>query len=249
MRKITLCFAVVATLCLLQTQALAKNGQCGGYITPKVVYSYIDMNKQKGSADWSESLGFGSDSDNVFGGALAVGYNFAPRHSIPVRAELEYALFSEAKGKGSHAEYDMGTLDVYGLKQKHQIHTLFVNAYYDITNETVFTPYIGAGVGMAFVRTKAEANFNDYGTGDDWSLSGSSSRKTNTNFAWNIGAGVSWELNQQVSLDLGYRFAGLGKVKSNSATLHAPDGQQADIKAETKNLYMHQVALGVRFSF
>jgi len=75
------------------------------------------------------------------------------------------------------------------------------------------------------------------------------------NFAWNIGAGVGFDLTENWTLDAGYRFVGLGSVKTKTGPLEVGgdlfDGTIIDGRGhgKTKNLYQHQFALGLRYTF
>jgi len=204
---------------MLVTPSLAfASGQGNVYVAPKLIWGITQMQGIKFSDDddkWNKT-------GHSFGGALAVGYNFAP-----VRAELEFAAFTEASGKVS---WDDGY-----AKLKVQANTLFVNAYYDFATGTQFTPYVGAGLGLAMLNSKATWATDDPD-------SGSLGSKNNTNFAWNVGAGVAYEVVQNVSLDFGYRFAGLGKVRTKT-------DKDDDFHMKAKNIYQHQIMLGMRFSF
>ena len=48
------------------------------------------------------------------------------------------------------------------------VQTLFANAYWDFHNSTAFTPYLGGGLGMGFIKTKYTADVD--GDGDSGSL-------------------------------------------------------------------------------
>lgn len=87
--------------------------------------------------------------------------------------------------------------------------TLLANMYLDFENETDFTPYVGGGVGISFV-------------GPD------------TNFAWNVGGGVSYEVTENIEVDLGYRYLSLGQFEHRNT-----EG----------NLYMHEAMLALRYTF
>ena len=182
------------------------------YVAPKIIWGVTQLQGIEDSFVGSPK----NRVDNVFGGALAVGVK-----ANPARVELEYGVFSEASGKNNADDFD--------VKLKTQAQTLFVNAYFDIDTATPFTPYVGAGLGLAFLRSKGNWSDDSYGS------------KTKTNFAWNLGAGVAYDFTQNVALDLGYRFAGLGKARTGTDI--------ADDRARAKNVYMHQFMLGLRFSF
>ena len=193
-------------------------------------------------------LGFtwakGNDGDSVFGGALAVGYDFYKKIQVPLRAELEYAAFSQAEGKSSETSYYDDVIFGKGsITQKLGVQTLFLNVYYDFRNSTAFTPYLGAGLGLAFLRAKGQQDWWNYYDGVlDESGTFKLGAKTSTNFAWNIGAGLAYDFTDYFSLDLNYRFAGLGKAKTADV-----EGGGWRIKAD--NVYMHQVLLAFRFTF
>lgn len=220
------------------TPALAAE-QLGVYVAPKFIYALTQMDSVKThlsvGAD-SGTLRIGDETDDTFGGSIAVGYDFDKRFGIPIRAELEYAGFSEAEAKKTYR--DGG--DSHKLKQTFTIQTLFVNAYWDIDTGTQFTPYIGAGAGMGFIRTKLRYNGED--AAFTWGASTGS--KTVTNFAWNVGAGVGYDITDNWTVDVGYRFVGLGSVKTKTFSEY---GVEAYGKAG--DLYQHQFAVGFRYTF
>ena len=87
--------------------------------------------------------------------------------------------------------------------------TVFANFYYDIKTDTFVTPYIGGGVGFAALNS-------------------------DTNFAWNVGGGFSFDMFEDVKLNLGYRYASFGRFEDNNC-----DG-----------LYRsHELYMGVRYTF
>ena len=255
----------MAAMLAVPSLALAE-GQTGVYIAPRFSYGFTQMNGMKASGthqyhpydDFSAKIG--NKTDNAFGGALAVGYDFQQRFRVPVRAELEYAVFSQVRGRRNALMRDLGGANkAFGnAEQKIQTQTLFVNVCYDFHNDTAFTPYLGGGVGLAFLRSKGSFAFDIYDANGkpapnelaDFSLG----TKNRTNFAWNIGTGVAYNITNNATLDLGYRFAGLGRSETrrgagwNTSEYHpAPDLVTA--KAKSKNIYMHQVSIGLRYSF
>ena len=253
----------LAAMLALPSPAFA-GGQPGPYAALKFIYGFTQMNGMKAGGTHQHpaydgfSAKVGNKTGSAFGGALAVGYDFNGNFGVPVRAELEYAVFSEVRGKrNAFMRYptDDPTHKLFGnAEQRIQAQTLFVNACYDFHNDTAFTPYLGLGLGLAFLRSKGSFAFDIPGADPHEYAGFSLGAKTRTNFAWNIGAGLAYDMGGNVALDFGYRFAGLGKAETRAGAgrntntdFEGPELVTAG--ARTKNVYMHQVALGLRFGF
>jgi opacity protein-like surface antigen len=255
MKRIVGVFALMA---MLAAPALAYAGdQIGIYVAPKFVYGYA--RGSDATTTWSDPDGAWSDTSTLkiagmdtWGGSIAVGYDFNKQFNLPLRAEVEYALFTGAESKttGNYTWSGGGTS--YWSKNSEKItvgiQTLFLNAYYDFRNSSAFTPYVGAGIGMAFLDAKYKETYSDSG---GYSDSSSAGRNKTANFAWNIGAGVGYDITDYIAVDLGYRFVGLGGVKTQRASFDYDDDGTADehLRANVSDLYTHQVALGLRITF
>jgi len=218
MKRVLLCSILVAALTL---PALASAELQGVYLAPRFLVG------AQNSGQFSRS-GLPSDSFNqysraVFGGALALGYSFAPKFNLPLRAEVEYALRSNSSESRDGANWSS--------RHTLNISTLFFNAYFDIPTGTPFTPFLGAGLGMAFNYTGMSCwngNNNSYRDID----------QRDTTFAWNVGAGLSYAFTENISADLGYRFIGAGnrEISSGGAKLSSAP-------------YINEFYLGARFGF
>jgi len=106
--------------------------------------------------------------------------------------------------------------------QKVKSKIAFVNGYYDFKNDSIFTPYVTAGVGIAKNTLK--------GTGI--------TSKSKNSFAWNAGLGSKINMTSNIDLDVSYKYAALGKVKATQAT----DKANAKLRA-------HEVAVGAIYNF
>ena len=168
MKKIIF-MVMVCFMAMFATNANAEVNY-GMYITPKLSYTFY-------TGDYIEKPMSNSaiqSGTSSFGGGVALGYDFYEFLDIPLRTELEYMMRSDAQ------------FDVEGDTMKVQCpKTLFTNAYLDYQNSTDFTPYVGGGVGMAFVEDRV-------------------------NFAWNVGTGVQYAFSENVNLDLGVRYVDFG---------------------------------------
>lgn len=212
MKKLIGVLFSVAVFFVLSTSSAQADDKCGFYLTPKIFYSHV-------KADIGGVVG--KYSDNVAGVALALGYDFNERNSIPIRTEIEFAT----RGKAETSVYGLWGTPVKGDFNV-RVSSLFANVYYDFHNQSDFTPYIGAGLGAA--RLKGESKVSSGG----YKFSGS---KTEWDFAWNVGAGVAYKLTDMVSLDLGYRYSDFGSISEDGF--------------DDMDFTGHEVLLGVRFAF
>lgn len=200
----------------------------GMYLAPKFLMSI--QNTGKMSRSWAMA-GSGVDEYSQFtlGGALALGVDLWQQQMIPLRLEVEYALRGNAEQ--SWTDYGRYTSSVKGVWNNS---TLFANVFWDFHNDTQFTPYIGAGIGMAFNYTGYDITFHN---GDTMSMD-----DRFTDLAWNAGAGFSYELNELISLDASYRFVGLGYNELSKTV----NGVTYKIENEP---YANEFLLGVRVNF
>ena len=161
---------------------------------------------------------------NIYG--VAVGRSFTPN----LRAELTANFFRELRY--SHEEN--------GIKQSQSFSSdaIFANMYFDIKEVNSFTPYVGLGIGLAKNETgnllSKEEKENDtviYG-------------KSKTNFAWQFGAGISYNLNEKITLDiLNYKYYNLGSI-----TTAKDDRLPGDGTLKNK-LKIHSFSTGIRLKF
>ncbi|VAV91463.1 hypothetical protein MNBD_ALPHA08-906 [hydrothermal vent metagenome] len=113
-----------------------------------------------------------------------------------------------------------------GLDADLSTYTGFVNAYWDITNYNGFTPYLGGGIGIAYNRLTSV------------SLPVGSSDASRADLAYNLTAGISYDLTRNFKVDLAYRYVDLGFARSSGATPITVD-----------DLSAHEIKLGVRYQF
>ena len=221
----------------------------GVYVAPKLFYSLqmTDDSKLESTDDvGTVTEDVDDEDDSTFGGALAIGYDFQPNFGVPVRAEVEYALRSQSKA-GNSDEYLVddgeGTYLLRGDgSMKFDIQTLFLNVYYDIDTGTPFTPYIGGGVGWAFIKARGALELTVLGT----EIFDESASNSETNFAWNLAAGVGYDFNENLTFDLGYRYLDFGDVETGTMTGELDE--TVDVNYDT-SLTAHEVLLAVRYTF
>ena len=137
--------------------------------------------------------------------------------------------------------YDWGGV-IQNVDSKVQTQTVFVNTYVDIPTGTPFTPYFGAGAGIAVVKTELNDSADILGS---YRVAGSS-KETETNFAWNVGAGGAFSFNEHVALDINYRYVDMGTGKASAST---QDPFLGKVKSKREaDLTSHEVLMGLRFN-
>lgn len=200
----------------------------GMYVAPKFLMSIQDTGTISRSAPLA-GAGVDEYSQFTLGGAVAAGFDLWPQQMLPLRLEIEAAMRGNAKKNW----YDRG-INLNEVKGVWNNTTLFANVFWDFHNDSAFTPYVGAGLGMAFNYTGYDLTMNN---GDRVSID-----DRQTNFAWNAGAGIAYAINETVSVDVSYRFTSLGynEVSTNYA------GKKYEIG---NNPYNNEFLAGLRFSF
>jgi opacity protein-like surface antigen len=118
-------------------------------------------------------------------------------------------------------------------------YTLMANIYKDLGTIGGWTPYVGAGIGLAFnemdeVYFTENAALQNRIKGDD-----------ETSFAWALMAGVGYQISDRAILDFGYRYIDLGRVSSgriDSAGFVNP-------RVTIDDLAAHEFKVGLRYHF
>lgn len=187
------------------------------YLSAKAVLNHVN-NKFEGQVEDVDGKDSGSfkKSKNVGGFRLAYGAIF-PAGDNNVRAEVEYGY----NGKVKVSDEDS--------KSETKSQALMLNGYYDFNTGTAFTPYVGAGIGYARLKNTL--------SDEEVSIS-----KSKGNFAWQVGAGVSYAVNSNVAVDLSYRFMDYGKVS------HSYKEGDTSVNGKVKQRG-NEFNLGVRYTF
>jgi len=120
-----------------------------------------------------------------------------------------------------YAQNDDAEKTIAGEKAKFESYAVFANAYFDFNTNSAFRPYVGIGFGGSKVK---------FGN------------KSENEFAYNYNVGVSYLMNDNAALDLGYRFASYANFEEE---ITGPGTYQ---KIEYK-AHANEIMLGVRFSF
>ncbi|WP_273839853.1 outer membrane protein [Providencia rettgeri] len=235
----------VSLLSLISSMAMASGS--GFYVSGKMGTSIIKLSDQKWSGE-DGTDGGGSKTKGVFGGGIALGYDLYDATSLPLRTELDITLRGKASSKHNlstvHGNNGNGSTFTSREDGKNDItlNTFMINTYYDFKNQTNFTPYVSVGLGLASVKHKAQFSSSEVNSGGGSEYNASSKSKTNSNFAWSLGLGSQYAINDNLSLDLSYRFLDAGK----SDVSYNDDGDTLKSKVKVRS---NDVMFGVLYRF
>ena len=240
----TLLLAGVATA-LLTVSANAT--EFSPYVSAKAAYGFmrntvnVGMHYSNGPRNYNYEK---THKDNVWGLRLAAGASTPVTHG-KLRTELEFGWNDKAKdSKGEFVTKSGGAALPYDLGSKVTVFSTMINVYYDIDTGTKFTPYIGAGLGMAHLKDKATVSASL----DSNSPFPLSDTEEENHLAWNLGFGMNYALTDNLSLDLGYRYSDYGRIKkARKFTFSQPRGTMS--AAAKVKVTAHEALLGLRYAF
>jgi opacity protein-like surface antigen len=178
------------------------------YVGAKAGLSILSDSNITGSDGSSSEYSY----DNGFGLEVALGYKFP---MFRLEGEVAYYAndvdgYSDRDGSG---EADGDVKNLSGM----------INAYFDFDNDSIITPYVGAGLGVA----KVDVSDNTFAWDD-----------SDTVYAYQFMGGANFALTQQLSIDAEYRYFGTQDPEFNH-----DDGS---IKAEIAS---HNLMVGLRMQF
>ncbi|EBW3212279.1 adhesin/invasin protein PagN [Salmonella enterica] len=236
-------FFAVCIIPLVVTWSATASAKEGIYITGKAGTSVVNVYGINSTFSQDKIVnGHATLPDRtkgVFGGGVAIGYDFYDPFQLPVRLELDTTFRDETDAKGGQDIIAFGQPVHINVKNQVRMTTYMVNGYYDFHNSTAFTPYISAGVGLAHV--KLSNNTIPVGFGINETLSASKN-----NFAWGAGIGAKYAVTDNIMIDASYKYINAGKV-SISKNHYAGDehtAYDADTKAASNDFM-----LGITYAF
>jgi opacity protein-like surface antigen len=214
--RIAISSLLAAAACLYGAAPAAAQGNTGFYLEGNLGYAFPDtVDASTGGIDGEVEL----KDTFVFGGA--VGYRFPW-----VRLELNgsYRKFDtdKVKAQGQSVSGNGDATAAVGL----------FNVYLDPDLGVPVHPYLGGGIGGAYVKLD---------TGDGAPLRVDDEAGA---FAWNLAAGLSYDVTQHVTLSAGYRYLRLeGTDFSASVAGVNTDGVDVD------DVTSHEILIGLRYTF
>ena len=241
MNKTLLLAGVATTLFAVNASALEFNP----YVSAKAAFVKMENDAKVDSSYKGNRVSTFADEkhkDDAWGLRLAAGAATPVKYGR-LRGELEFGWNDDAKDSNN---FDFKVTNKYTHKfaTELSVYSAMVNVYYDIDTGTKFTPYVGGGIGYAHLKNKTKvAGVSDFGD-----ISSSSSESEN-NFAWNLGAGVAYALNDKISIDAGYRYTDYGNVKE-SVSQSVKGLTKGALNVDGKyDVTSHEFLIGARYAF
>ncbi|TDH35130.1 porin family protein [Pseudohoeflea suaedae] len=194
-----------------------------------------------------------SDLKTDWTGTIGVGYAFTDYFRADATLDFGFGRFSGSSMSddpcvGGPADTTCMSTDGADYKT----YSLMANGYFDLGTFAGFTPYVGGGVGMTNVRWDDLGRTNrcvDGGDVCDETIV-SSERHTGENdwrFTYALMAGMSYDITDQLKLDLGYRYQNIdsGPMAGYSAD---ETGQGATgVQLHDAGIETHEIRAGLRY--
>ena len=189
-----------------------------------------------------QQFGHGFDGGMLFG--VGVGYQFNNWFRADITGEYRSKVsfngtdfFQFNPGGALGDTYHGGYQSWVGL----------VNAYADLGTWWCLTPFVGAGVGAATIKTSAFTDVATFPAFDGRTSSFAADGATKTNFAWAVHAGVAYKVTNNFTVELAYRYLDMGTAGHGQG--HFFDGTSAGPSTfQFRDMISQDVKLGVRWT-
>jgi len=190
---------------------------------------------------WNQ-YGHGFDGGMLFG--LGVGYQFNNWFRADITGEYRSKVsfngtdfFMFNPGGGLADTYHGGYKSWLGM----------VNGYVDLGTWWCVTPFIGAGVGAATIRTTGFADVATFPAFDGRTSAFFADGASKTNLAWALHAGLAYKVSNNFTVELAYRYLDMGTAIHGQG--HFFDGTATGLSTfQYRDMISHDLKLGVRWN-
>lgn len=180
-------------------------------------------------------LSHGFDSSPLAG--VGIGYQYSRK--------FRFDLTGEYRGKSDFRGLDHAV--DFGYNNQHtgtkSEWLMLANGYWDIATFKGFTPYVGAGAGLAAVTLEDFWDVNVNNNGLHYA-----SDNTEWNFAWALHAGMAYDVSDNLTLDMAYRYVNLGDGKTGSYSSYDDPGDVSG-PLTIEDIDSHDIMVGLRWNW
>ncbi|MGO4735649.1 outer membrane protein [Bosea sp. 2KB_26] len=192
---------------------------------------------------------FGKTEESAFFGGVGIGYRFNNWFRVDGTWEYRGASQIGVSDKLFNPFANGNQTNTYKGNLSSMV-ALF-NAYVDLGTWNCLTPYIGAGIGVAQNRISGLTDqgivFANEPFGPVSSTLGTAGTGTKSGLAWALMAGLGYEVNKNLTLELGYRYLNLGDAQSGVLQNAFLAESYRPLKA--KDIQSHDFRIGMRWNF
>ena len=163
---------------------------------------------------------------NSLGGTFGGGYKY---QWFRFDATVDYApkVTARATSTASAASQPQYTTKIDAL-------SLLANFYLDLGTWSGFTPYVGAGLGVTYLRSHDYEDTNP--TINHYAMS-----NNRTNLSWAAMGGVAYQIDPRWVVDVGYRYLAMGDLPNSAG------GSSVMDNTTWKRLSAQEIRIGLRF--
>lgn len=228
---ITKKYVLTTALIFMATSAMAENSW---YMSADLGLQVPDGEATHAGEHAPNTPSYDFDEGVVAG--LAVGYYI----NDAFRVEAEARFRNQETEDGNLFGYNSRSSETFNLGGEVDTTTIMANLIYEFDNTSNFTPYIKGGLGIAYSDASADLDiqptFTTFGFTDRWQYPDNDE----TNFAWSIGAGVDYNLTENLLLGLEYQYIDMGDISTG-----------VDINGDwiDYDLSAHEITVGITYLF
>lgn len=216
----------------------------GWYLRGDVGYSLNDMRGAK-FLQGSNALMADFASTDLKGSALlGVGVGYQVTNYLRTDVTFDHTFKSDFKGSTTGTCNPGGgsvactSSDISSM----QAYSLMANAYVDLGTYASITPYVGAGIGGAYVKWDKLKNTACANNGSGCTPTDEHGGQSDWRFAYALMAGASYDLTCNLKADAGYRYRHI--TGGNMFGYVNNGGPGFD-----KGIDQHEFRIGARYSF
>ena len=180
---------------------------------------------------------------------LGVGYAFNNWLRGDITAEYRNKATLRGSVYGQFSAFGNNFSDVDNYSANVSSLVFLANAYVDVGTWWCITPFVGAGVGVAYnhlssFRDDGLTTFNGLTAGTQFAADGNK-----TNLAWAAHAGLAYKVTNSFTVELAYRYLDLGSaVTGNTNFAFSSPGTLGTHAWTVNDLTSHDLRLGVRWT-
>jgi opacity protein-like surface antigen len=189
-----------------------------------------------------------TDNHSVFAG-VGIGYRF--NNWFRVDGTFEYRGASSI-GVNDLVRFQTGfgqAVQTNTYKGNLSSYVAMFNGYVDLGTWHCLTPYIGVGIGYAANRISGltDQGVQSIAGGAGTGTLGYATSGDKSGLAWALMAGVGYEVNKNLTLEVGYRYLNLGEAHSGRIQNAFIAQNLSPLRA--KEIDSHDIKIGMRWNF